>query len=148
MQQGPLPRCTPGWRAANTRFLKIRELLVDPILLVENILIIYIYILIYIYIPRTRLTSIFEGQPSKTRPFPIKTRVIWVLGIYNIYYIYIYICVVNLAELYTHTLAPNGIGKKQRIFHVSEPPFVCLKVVTFGMKDEEIFGVRDRYWVM
>ena len=41
---------------------------------------IYIY---YIYIPRTQLTSIFEGQPSKTRPFPIKTRVIWV-------YIYIY----------------------------------------------------------
>ena len=28
------------------------------------------------------MTSIFEGQPSKTRPFPSKTRVIWVLGIY------------------------------------------------------------------
>ena len=28
------------------------------------------------------LTSIFEGQPPKTRPFPIKTRVIWVLGLY------------------------------------------------------------------
>ena len=37
---------------------------------------------IYIYIPRTQLTSIFEGQPSKTRPFSIKTRVIWVVGIY------------------------------------------------------------------
>ena len=36
-----------------------------------------------LYIPRTQLTSIFEGQPSKTRPFPIKTRVIWVLGIYS-----------------------------------------------------------------
>ena len=32
------------------------------------------------YIPRTQLTSIFEGQPSKTRPLSIKTRVIWVLG--------------------------------------------------------------------
>ena len=32
-------------------------------------------------IPRTQLTSIFQGQPSKTRPFPIKTRVTWVLGI-------------------------------------------------------------------
>ena len=32
-------------------------------------------------IPRTQLASIFEGQPSKTRPFPIKTRVIWVPGI-------------------------------------------------------------------
>ena len=31
------------------------------------------------YIPRTQLTSIFEGQASKTRPFPIKKRVSWVL---------------------------------------------------------------------
>ena len=27
-------------------------------------------------LPGTQMTSIFEGQPSKTRPFPIKTRVI------------------------------------------------------------------------
>ena len=27
------------------------------------------------------MTSSFEGQPSKTRPFPIETRVIWVPGI-------------------------------------------------------------------
>ena len=40
---------------------------------------------IYIYTPRTQLTLIFEGQPPKTRPFPIKTRVIWVLGIYFFY---------------------------------------------------------------
>ena len=32
--------------------------------------------------PRTQLTSIFEGQPLKTRPFPSKTRVIWVLATY------------------------------------------------------------------
>ncbi len=38
-------------------------------------------------IPGAQMTSIFEGQPPKTRPFPIKTRVIWVPGIY----IYIYI---------------------------------------------------------
>ncbi len=43
------------------------------------------------------MTSIFEGQPPKTRPFPIKTRVTWVPGIYYIYTyifrknIYIYI---------------------------------------------------------
>ena len=37
----------------------------------------------YIYIPRTQLTSIFEGQPSKTMPLSIKTRAIWVLGIYS-----------------------------------------------------------------
>ena len=41
-----------------------------------------------IYIPRTQLSSIFEGQPSKTRPFSIKTRVIWVLGIYMSIYTY------------------------------------------------------------
>ena len=35
-----------------------------------------------IYLPRTQLTSIFEGQPFKTRPFPSKTRVNWVPGTY------------------------------------------------------------------
>ena len=40
-------------------------------------------------LPRTPMSSIFEGQPSKTRPFPNKTRgPIWVLGLYI--YIYIY----------------------------------------------------------
>ena len=31
-----------------------------------------------------QMTSIFEGQPPKTRPFPIKTRVTWVPGVHNI----------------------------------------------------------------
>ena len=45
--------------------------------------IIYDYDLyIWLYIPRTQLTSIFEGQPSKTMPFPIKTRAMWVRGIH------------------------------------------------------------------
>ena len=35
------------------------------------------------WFPRTQLTSIFEGQPLKTRPFRTKTRVIWVLGSLN-----------------------------------------------------------------
>ena len=35
------------------------------------------------HLPGTQTTSIFEGQPPKTRPFPIKTRVIWVLGTYK-----------------------------------------------------------------
>ena len=39
---------------------------------------------IELYIPGTQMTSIFEGQPPKTRPFPIKTRVIWVPGIYTV----------------------------------------------------------------
>ena len=37
---------------------------------------------IYIYIPGTCLSSILVVEPSKTRSFPIKTRVIWVPGIY------------------------------------------------------------------
>ena len=44
-----------------------------------------LYVCVYIYIPGTQLTSIFEGQLPKTRPFRIKTRVIWVLGICNRY---------------------------------------------------------------
>ena len=47
---------------------------------------------LYVYIPRTQLTSIFEGtQPLQNKAeLPIKTRgPIWVLGIYI--YIYIYL---------------------------------------------------------
>ena len=43
---------------------------------------IHIYIYIYIYIPGTQMTSIFDGQPLKTRSFPTKRMVIWVPGIY------------------------------------------------------------------
>ena len=32
------------------------------------------------------MTSIFEGQPPKTRPIPIKTGVIWVVGIYKAFW--------------------------------------------------------------
>ncbi len=32
-------------------------------------------------IPGTQLTSIFESQPLKTRPFRTKIRVIWVPGV-------------------------------------------------------------------
>ena len=48
-----------------------------------------VYWNIYIYIPGTQMTSIFEGQPPKTRSFSIKTRVIWVPGMY-IYILRIY----------------------------------------------------------
>ena len=41
----------------------------------------------YLYISGTQITSIFEGQPPQN-PSPIKTRVIWVPGIYIIYYIF------------------------------------------------------------
>ena len=39
--------------------------------------------LVYIYIPGTCLSSILGFEPSKRRPFPFKTRVIWVPGIYS-----------------------------------------------------------------
>ena len=34
------------------------------------------------YVPGTPLSSIFVVEPSKTRSFPIKTKVIWVPGTY------------------------------------------------------------------
>ncbi len=37
-----------------------------------------------VILPRTPMTSIFEGHPLKTKPFPGKTRVLWVPGMYNI----------------------------------------------------------------
>ena len=46
---------------------------------------------VYIYVPRAQMTSIFEGQPSKRRPFPIK---IGVIGFQVC--IYIYICTVYI----------------------------------------------------
>ena len=53
----------------------------------------YTYYIYIIFIPRTQLTSIFEGQPSKTRPFSIKTGVIWVLGTYIYNLCVCHICV-------------------------------------------------------
>ena len=41
------------------------------------------------------MTSIFEGQPSKTRPFPFKTGVIWFLGVYIYICVIVYICIFN-----------------------------------------------------
>ena len=37
---------------------------------------------VVVQMPRTQMTTIFEGQPPKTRPFPFETRAIWVPGIY------------------------------------------------------------------
>ena len=44
--------------------------------------IISVIINLNLYVPGTFLSSILRLQPSKTRSFPIKTRVIWVPGIY------------------------------------------------------------------
>ena len=65
----------------------------------------------YIYIPRTQLTSIFEGQPSKTRAFSIKTRVMWILGltIYIFIFILIHITSNRIYELHA-SLALISLG--------------------------------------
>ena len=47
---------------------------VCPLILLMNMM---LHWLICIDIPRAPMTSIFEGQPPQTRPFPIKTRVTW-----------------------------------------------------------------------
>ena len=71
----------------------------------------YQNIYIYIYIPGTQMTSIFAGQPSKTRPFSIKTRVIWVLGIHISYH------------LLTHLINPVSYCsfKKTQLEHLRPP---------------------------
>ncbi len=45
------------------------------------------------------MTSIFEGQPPKTRPFPIKIGVIWVPGMYIILYAFAFWCDICSREL-------------------------------------------------
>ena len=61
------------------------------------------------------MTSIFEGQPPKTRPFPIKTRVIWVLGMSIYIYIYIFIYIYIYSTFFMME-EPDGSPKAWRIF--------------------------------
>ena len=57
------------------------------------------------------MTSIFEGQPPKTRPFSIKTRDIWVPGTY----IYIYI----FMQLYDHIVSTiSSTAATWQAFHL------------------------------
>ena len=48
--------------------------------------------------PGTPMTSVFEGQSAQPRPFPTKTRVIWVLG--------------SSVLLYRKNLPPNWLFKR------------------------------------
>ena len=56
----------------------------------------------YIYIPGTCLSSILVVEPSKTRSFPIKTRVIWVPGIYIYIYKYIHLPIGTHGTVYVY----------------------------------------------
>ena len=57
-----------------------------------------------VYLPRTKLSSIFEGQPSKTRPFSIITRVIWV-------------CVWKLRKQAYHIMEFSSLLPPKRVWH-------------------------------
>ena len=59
------------------------------------------------------MTSMFEGQPPKTRPFPIKTMAIWVLGKY---YIYIYIYTFEVQDQ-----IKNGLDWIFHVFTIPDP---------------------------
>ena len=71
-----------------------------------------------IYIPGTQMTSIFEGQPPKTRPFPIKTRVIWVPGTY------IPLITCNILDYYILVMGIPVSGKQPR-FQIGVSSFVA-----------------------
>ena len=64
-----------------------------------------IYIILYIYIPVTCLSSILVLQPSKRRPFRIKTRVNWVPGIYT----YIHIICKAILSVHIHVATLRAI---------------------------------------
>ena len=55
------------------------------------------------------MTSIFGGQPSKTRSFPTKTRVIWVPGTHIYIYIYMYIQRSNLRAVDDFAVWNKGV---------------------------------------
>ena len=56
------------------------------------------------HIHRTQMTSIFEGQYPKIRPFSTKTRVIWVLGIYRMVSgIFFLLSFVQIRDMHDHS---------------------------------------------
>ena len=84
-------------------------------------------------------TSIFEGQPPKTRSFPTKTRVIWVPDIY----IYIHIFV----EWYTHISHTSYMC----IFNI-HTPLTCNTMDTQNCQISGKGGVSSKspvlvYWI-
>ena len=56
-----------------------------------------------INIPGTQMTSIFEGQPPKTSPFPTKTRVIWVPGSHIYIFQFIFTDAIHARCIYSST---------------------------------------------
>ena len=86
------------------------------------------------YIPGTSLSSILGLQPSKRRPFPFKTTVIWVPGIYG----YISCCVQrrSMKPVPQSSLLPSNIFNQ---------PF--LKVSKSILKDRSIISdFQQIFW--
>ncbi len=74
----------------------------DPGILPSCICICICTLYVHLLLPRTELTFIFEGQPPQNKAeIPIKTRVIWVLGIY------IYLSFSNHIISVHHTICSN-----------------------------------------
>ena len=82
----------------------------------------------YIHLPRTQLTSILEGQPSKTRPFSFKTRVIWVPGGISPPYIRNLWLPVATTKMLNSTSWGHGFRSKQPPLIDITPPFQWLLV--------------------
>ena len=70
---------------------------------------------LYLIVPRAPMTSIFEGQPLKTRSFPFKTRVIWVPDSFDVH-LSIFIFVLST------TVCLSWLGNFQATGHVDCPP--------------------------
>ena len=70
---------------------------------------------------RTQVTFIFEGQAPKTRPLPIKTRVIWELYVNTYIYIYIFKYARVDQHLNLEYIDPYGIGRMSWSSVYAEP---------------------------
>ena len=75
----------------------------------------FVFIFFILFVPGAPMTSIFEGQPLKTRSFPFKTRVIWVTGSFD-FHLSIFIFVLST------TVCLSSLGKFQATVHVDCPP--------------------------
>ena len=68
----------------------------------------------YIYIPGTCLSFVLGVEPSKRRPFPIKTKGHHLGSRYNIYDIYIYIYI--FIYIYIYTWSPGNLWRSPEAF--------------------------------
>ena len=86
----------------------------------------FLIFLVDVGILRIQMTSIFEGQPSKTGSFSCKTRVIWVLGIPGIPYMDpMSICFFRNETFLEKVAWWKGLGEAVRKTELRSTSFVC-----------------------